>query len=393
MSRRLEAIRICKTVLEPLLLREGFTGTFPYYHRSGKACVEGVHVLVYAHPGVQVLLGSVPARPKLEARTAERDAKAYAYPCDPGARMHDLPVRFGIATAAEVRALPAKLATIVKALRTEGAKFWASHQADLDRQTLLREVADAVESGKSAQLSKALARLPHKQAQTILDQTNVKNWSARSTIARTYGLRPALLAFRPPWMLGAILATGAALVVQDGKATRQARAQALEVLAWVARHIQKVKDLAAQLAIITDHLLPKDVIAAMTLFDRILSRKDLRRPHYGNALWSVLSTNNRQPIDRARHQRFLKAALTAAPDDPSVQFNAACAYMELDDTKAAQAHLLLALKLGAPPQHARQEPLLRSLLTEPHVAKALGAPAKKPRGSRGYVSHRAPRRR
>jgi hypothetical protein len=84
-------------------------------------------------------------------------------------------------------------------------------------------------------------------------------------------------------------------------------------------------------------------------------------PQLGNALYVVMSANTHRPVDRARHARFIKAAVVAAPQDLSVRFNAACLASELGDLRAATTHLEHALAYGADPEHAKQEPLLADL--------------------------------
>jgi hypothetical protein len=267
-------------------------------------------------------------------------------------------------------------------VKLEGRTFWANHDRDLERRARSAAITEAVASGSSARLARVLAAMPRKEAQALLD-VQVPRWHEPATIARMYKLAAELLRWKPPWMLGAILATGAVLALQRDAKTARA------VLAWVKPHVRRVEHLAGQIGIFADRFVETDVEAAAALFDLVIATGKLRLPQYGNALYSVLSANRTKPAERTLQQRVLRAALMHAGDDASVRFNAACLAMELGKPKAALEHLLLALQLGTPLEHAQQEPLLRELMTDPRIARVRVRPKQR---RPGFVTHGPPRR-
>jgi len=377
-SNQTAATRVCKDILEPGLRRAGFEGTFPAFHRLGKQSVETVFISIYVRGGVEITLGSVPLRAKLALRTAKSDVASTV----PDARREALKLRAQIFTAADMRALPAKLTKLLAQVKQQGATFWARHDGDLVERQERSTVAAAIESADPRRLKLALAALTKRRAQTILDQHHIHHWHERATILRLYAVAPVLSSWRPPWMLGSVLAAGAALSL-----ARRGPAKAhLAVLEWIKPHVRRVQNLAGQVAILADHLIVgKDVAAALTLFELVIDSANIGISRYGNALWTVLGANNKQAIDSARHRRFIRAALAQAGDDASVHFNCACAYVELGNEKKAADHLARAIELGASLELVKAEPLLRNL-------RVTARPGK-PIARRGFVTHGAPRRR
>jgi hypothetical protein len=227
-----QAIRVCNQILSPLFGREGFTGTFPNFHRLGTQCIECFTVSVYVRGGVQIFLGSMPLRAKLETRTAAQDVKRCLASNSKTTRYETIPgPRIG--TASELRVLTTQLPKLARTVRAEGKVFWSRHDHDLVFRARFRSLEAAIVAGSASRLTSVLAPLAREDAQELLDVVRVKKWSERPTIVRTYALAPALLAWRPPWMLGGTLAAGAALALQTAKGPR-ARA-ATKVLAWFVR--------------------------------------------------------------------------------------------------------------------------------------------------------------
>jgi hypothetical protein len=392
MSRQREAIKTVARVLEPLLERAGFEGRFPAYHRLGKRCVECLYVAVYVRGGASLYVGAVPPRTTL-GRSAASDAKAFMSGSRvPGVQSQMVAGSLLIDTAAQVRALDRALPALFKRALATGRKLWAEYEDIQSARARDEAVVVAIGSGSAARLTEVLAGMSRKEAQEALDGAGIRRSDEPATIARCYGLAPALAPFRPPWMLGAILATGAALVLSRRPTAAGVR-EAQKVLVWVRRHIAKVEDLAGQIAIFADRIALKEPVAALTLFDLVIGTGELRAPTLGNALRTALAANNGLGVDRARHRRFLQSALRRAADDPAVRFNAACLCVELGDTAAASEHLGEALRRGARLDDAKKEPLLRGLLDDGRVASASSGRPTKPATRRGFVTHGRARRR
>lgn len=109
---------------------------------------------------------------------------------------------------------------------------------------------------------------------------------------------------------------------------------------------------------------------AAQVFELIVGRCALDAPYLGNALWCVIDGNGSAP-NPARARRLLRAALRVAPNDAAVRFNAACLTMAQGAARAAEAHLVAAIRAGLPRDQALGEPRVRSLLQASAVRAAL----------------------
>jgi hypothetical protein len=365
-------------VLGPLLEAEGFSGAWPYWHRSGREAIECVIGSAMHRGGVQIHLGTVPSRARLDAKSAQADARATQTPTG----RYTMVLQLSIETAAHVRALEGRLRELGETLRRgEGKAFFAAHASDLRFRAQRAEVSAALDAGSVARLRRALAPLSPREAQRLLDAANVPRWHAPGVTAKAFRLFPVLRQHRPPWLLGALACAGG---VEAGRGDA--------VLAWTKPHLRRVRHLAGQIAILADALAPRDARAAAILFDHVAKAHALSAPQWGNATWAALATNAKK-LDRAIASRLVRAALRAAPTDPSVHFNAACFFVEQGESKRALAELLTALRLGAPPEHVRRERLLRELARSPAVEEALRIvrPAGRDPATRGgFRTHGAP---
>lgn len=234
-----EAQRVCREVLGPALVSQGFSGAFPSWHRLGRDCVECVGVSVFVRGGVQVALGSTAWRARLDARSPARDASACA-------RTTTLKGFVPIDSRSHLAALPAALKELARRVSREGAAFWRDHRRELAWRTLLEQISAAVEQGDARRLRALLDGARRKEAQAALDAVRVQQWHRLPGLARLLPLAPVLIAWRPPSLLGAALVV-AALREGCGSAA---------LLAWGRRWVSRVRSLGAQLAIFTDSWRP-----------------------------------------------------------------------------------------------------------------------------------------
>jgi len=314
----------CGSELGPLLIADGFAGRFPYFHRRGRHCIELVMITVFERGGVQVHLGSLPLRPALDTRTAEQDAKSLAKDRLPiGYTRYTPKYRAGIVSDSDRRALPKRIRAIRKLVKVEGKEHWATYERRVATINAYGEVSAAIERVDRKGLHAALSRLKPKDAQALLDMISPKDWATPNAAARYYPLVLELLRWRAPYMLASLITVRAVTVLATGKGDRRVAAAVVD---WVKPQVKRVKYLARQLASFADRALPREFSMPIAVFSLVIDAPDLLRPSYGNALYSVLSANNGQPVNVARHRRFLRAALKAAGDDPVVRVNAACVW-------------------------------------------------------------------
>lgn len=408
MSNTAAATKIARSLLEPILLAEGFEGRWPAFHRAAKRWIETVRIDVSVRAGVVVTLGSLPPRATLGSRTAASDVAASS---GTGARRAELGPRAWIRTPADMRALATKLGATKKRLRDEGAAFWAAHAAESAARERYVRVQEAVATGEPRRLRAALASMSRREAQAALDALHLWKWAEAPTLERLYPLADVVLDWRPPWMLAAALAAQAARVLARPRVLARQRAKAIAILGWMETGARRPGHLAGQVSIYADAMLARrEVTAGLRLYEHVVGARHLRAPCYGNALHAVLAATCKEPVDPARHRRFIRAALAAAPEDSAVHFNVACAYVELGDAKRARDHLAVALRLGADPKLVAGEPLLkdaRAALTSraslgraksPANAKTPRRPRAAPRARKAaspragtFVTHRAAR--
>ena len=113
---------------------------------------------------------------------------------------------------------------------------------------------------------------------------------------------------------------------------------------------------------------------AIGLFELIIDLPGLGKTGYNNALYAIMSDNNGLAIDRARHRRFVEAALPHGPDNPSIYFNAACVFVELGETDRVFECIALAIRHGFEDvEQMRSEALFEPLRDDPRFAAAFEA--------------------
>lgn len=113
-------------------------------------------------------------------------------------------------------------------------------------------------------------------------------------------------------------------------------------------------------------MLQKQWTRAIALFDLLIDSDKLALSTYNNALYAVMADNNGQPVDAERTRRFISRCLPHGPQNPSIFYNVACLYTELDDPAQTFAHIALALEHGYPrPEQIKDEGLFARYADDP----------------------------
>ena len=152
------------------------------------------------------------------------------------------------------------------------------------------------------------------------------------------------------------------------------------VLSEIESRVREDADLGNQLGTLAYNLTQQDQFEdALRLFERLIDAPGLHKSVYNNALWAVMDDNNKMPVQHDRARRFLDACLPHGPDNPSIFYNAACAYFELDEINRVYEQLQLAIEHDYPrPEQMRAEPLFAPIADDPRFVAIFEAVDEEP---------------
>jgi hypothetical protein len=113
---------------------------------------------------------------------------------------------------------------------------------------------------------------------------------------------------------------------------------------------------------------------ALALFDDLIDCFDLSLVALCNALWAALRDSTKLPVDRPRHERYVRVGLRRLREDPIVSVNSACLLFELGDRPRLRALVKHLHEYGEERalQEMANEPLLAPLLEDRVLARWIG---------------------
>lgn len=183
----------------------------------------------------------------------------------------------------------------------------------------------------------------------------------------------------PAGLLVALVSAAARTLHREG-VTADERHIALQVLAEAQKQCASDGKLGDELANLAYWLAKNGLfLESLEIFERLIELRGLAKTTYCNALWAVMSDNNKLPVQTERAQRFLAACLPLGPENPAIFYNAACIYFELGDKERVFVNLQAAIDHHyEKPELMQNEPLFAPLRSDPRFVQIFApAPQKK----------------
>src|SRR5262249_25449098 len=141
------------------------------------------------------------------------------------------------------------------------------------------------------------------------------------------------------------LVSGAARALNREHAIAEEQSLAVRVLEQAQARAATDRELGDELANLAYWMAKKGLFPeSLDIFERLIQITGLAKTTYCNALWAVMSDNNKLPVQAERARRFIAACLPHGPQNPAIFYNVACIHFELGELDMVFASLAQAIE-------------------------------------------------